>query len=418
MASSSSLPLKQLFAKFPIRVDTKFANDILRWKLLYEARPANAEVLNTSLLGVTLPGFFPKDAQALFDICRINRDEFKRAIKQSSIPPKFHVVSDEFNLLTVWVGHNVIISSAVSRDLKDKVIVALFMMLMYKFFSGSVRHMFPHTANRAVMETTIDNLTDKFDIKHRDTNTWKLIIQKRAELLTESGEENIHYNSLINFTPDSKVIYILSDIQTRIRTRVGNIATIYYETHAAGNSIIDSTLTSEDKDGKKTIKELQNSFDQMISSICNRVLNAQRFISNDYVKIVCGICSNIRPEMMRNVLMQFSALATFQYNKGKSDSMDKTGQYYQGYHILISNLIQRTYRTCIVDRVPLQRAPILKRALNLYRSSRISDPEIQKIKDSVSVFVDATKVSSRSATNSSLKIAFILYIIMMSFDVD
>ena len=122
--------------------------------------------------------------------------------------------------------------------------------------------------------------------------------------------------------------------------------------------------------------------------------------------------------MVRNVLMQFSAMATLQYQKGKGDTMDKSGKLYEGYHILISNLIQRTYRACIVDKVKLVRANILKKAINMYRSSRISDQTVLTIKDSVSKFVDDTKVSSRVATNASLKIGFIIYIILMSFDLD
>ena len=56
--------------------------------------------------------------------------------------------------------------------------------------------------------------------------------------------------------------------------------------------------------------------------------------------------------------------------------------------------------------------------MNLYRSSRVSDPIVVKIKDSVSNFIDSTKLSSREATNASLKIGFIMYIILLSFDID
>ena len=313
---------------------------------------------------------------------------------------------------------NLINSTAVSRNLKDEAISALFFMLIAKFFSSVVRHFFPYKATRAIMEATIDNLTDKFDIKHKDTSTWKLVIEKRADLMTETTSANIHYNTLKNFTPDAKVTYILTDLQTRIRTKVRLIAELYYEAVKNGNAIIEGTLTGEDLEGEKIIKELKNSYDSMIESICNKVLNAQQFIKNDYIKVCCALCSNVRPEMMRNVLMQFSAMATAQYHKSKGDIMDKTGKLFQGYHILISNLIQRTYRACIMDKVKLKRVPILKKAMNLYRSSRINDPVVLQVKNSVDKFVDDTKVSSREATNASLKIAFILYIVLLSFDAD
>lgn len=418
MASSSALPLKQLFAKFAFKIDSKLANQIIRWRLLYETRDTHPEALNTPLLACANMGFFPKDQNALFEIVGIDRSEFSHAIKMSSIPAEFNVASDEFNLLVTWVGHCFMETTAISRSLKDKVVESVFVMLMYKFFSGVVRHLFQYRPSRAIMEATIDSLSDKFDIKHADTNTWKLVIEKRAQLMTESSPANIHYAGLTTYFPDKKVTYILTDLQTRIRTKVRLIAEVFYAAVKNGNTILDTTLVGTDKEGEKTIKELQNSYAAMIESICNKTLNAQRFINTDYIKVVCAICSNIRPDMMRTVLMLFSAMATEQYRKGKGDDMDKTGKLYAGYHILISNLIQRTYRACIIDKVQLKRAPILKKALNLYRSSRINDPIIVTVKDSVSAFVDSTKVSSRDATNASLKICLILYFILMSFDLD
>jgi len=409
-------PLKQLFSKFTFKIDNKLATSLIRWCQMYQVRYPDA--LNTPLLGVYELGFFVQDKAFLFDTLGVNREEFKQAIRQSSVDNNFHVASDDYNLLTIWASYQIMNSTSLSRDMKDKTIKALYFMLIIKFFSSVVRHFFPYKATRAIMEATIDNLTDKFDIKHRDTNTWRLVIEKRAELMTETTSANIHYNTLKTFMPDAKVTYVLTDLQTRIRTKVRLIAELYYEAVKNGNAIMEGTLTGEDLEGEKIIKELKNSYDTMIESICNRTLNAQQFIKNDYIKVVCALCSNVRPEMMRNVLMQFSALATAQYHKGKSDTMDKSGKLFQGYHILISNLIQSTYRACIVDKVQLKRVPILKKTMNLFRSSRINDPLILQIKESVDKFVDDTKVSSREATNASIKIAFILYIILLSFDVD
>ena len=416
--SASAPPLKVLFSKFPIKVDNKLARDIITWKLRYETRDSHPSALNTPLLAVDNLGFFPKDTMALFDILGVNRDEFKLAVKQSSIDPSFRVASDEYNLLTVWAAYNFFNTTVISRDLKDKVIQSLFFMLLVKFFSSVVRHSFPYHANRAIMEATIDSLSDKFDIKHKETNTWKLIMEHRAELMAEQGSANIHLNTMKTFMPDKKVTYIITDLQTRIRTKIRLVAQAYYEAVKNGNAVMEGTLTGEDMEGEKTIKELQNSYDAMIESICNKVLNAQQFIRNDYVKVVCALCSNVRPEMMRNVLMQFSAKATAQYHKSKGDSLDKSGKLFDGYHLLISNMIQRTYRACIMDKVPLKRVHILKKAMNLYRSSRINDPTVLAVKNTVDAFIDSTKVSSRDATNASLKIAFILYIILLSFNVD
>ena len=413
---SERAPLKNLFSKFEFAPTPKLAEQIIKWRLLYENRDTHPDALNTPLLGVYRLGWYPRDSQGLFDILDINKEEFKRAIRFSSIPTSFRVASDEFNLLTVWAAH-IFINSNLNKDLKFKVIQSLFFMMLVKFFSSLLRHYLPHMANKGIMELTIDSLTDKFDIKHPETSTWKLIMEKRASELA-SGD-SIHGSTLKTFIPDQKVIYVITDLQTRIRTKVRNVMLVYFDMVKQGRSIEDSDLVGENKEGEKIIKELKTSFDSMIANICNRVLNTQQFIRADFITIATKLVPNVSPEMMRTFLMQFSSMATYQYNKRQTDEVSKDGKYFVGYHALITNLIQRTYRKCIMDKVNLKsRLAILKKAIDLYRSSRINDPIILKVKASIERIVKNARISQRESTNTSLRIAFVVYIIMMSFDCD
>ena len=212
---------------------------------------------------------------------------------------------------------------------------------------------------------------------------------------------------------------MLSDVQTRLRTKIKLVVLEYYKTLEEGKKIASTTMTTDDVDGEKIVKELTGSLDNVISVICNKSLNANQFIRNDIVKIVVKLIPNIRPDMMRTLLMFFSNQAVVQYQKQKQDEIDKTGRYLIGYRILITEIIQRSYRLCIMEKVNLKsRLAILEKVRNTYRSSRINDPNILRIKDSVEHLVELTKISSRDSTKASLKIAFIVYIIMLTFDYD
>lgn len=415
--------LKSLFEpKFNFSADKNTAEQIIRWRRAYEARGEHAEALNTPLLGVNRLGFFPKDSQALFDILGLDSTEVKRAIQASSIPSEWRVGSDEFNIITIWAIHKFLTASdkSVTPDLQTRTVRALVFMLQIKFFSSLVRNFIKFTPDRGLMEATIDSLTDKYDIKHPETNTWKLIMEKRcAELATP---HNNHWDALINFGPDTgpkSVVYVITDLQTRLRMKIRLVAEVFYELVEQGKAIRDAGITTTDKEGDKVVKELRNSFDSMITSICNRCINAQTFIRSDFVTAASKLSANVQPNFVRNILMQFSAIAANQYAKGQGDDLDKTRTYYVGYHILISNIIQRTYRACILSKVNLKsRIAILKKAMDLYKSSRVNDPVIVMIKDSLDRFVRSTKISSRDATIASLKIAIIIYFILMSFDCD
>lgn len=415
-AAKGKLPLKNLFSKFVIPTDKRTVDQIVRWRMVYETRDTNSEALNTPLLGCSKLGFFERDSQMLFDILHVSRDEFKRTIRQSAIPSSFHVASDEFNLLVAWAAHSFQTSTMSDQD-KDRGIYSLFFMLLVKFFSGLVRHYYPHGANKGVMEATIDSLSEKFDIKQKETSTWRLQIHQRAsELLSPTS---IHAKTLASFIPDKDVIYLITDLQTRLRTKLRNITNIYYDMVKAGREVRDSGMVSNDAEGEKIIKELKNSFEGMIASISNKVLNTQQFIKSDYLIIVSKLVPNVRVDMMRNLLMQFSAYATVQYQKKQSDDLSKDGKLFVGYHILIQNLIQRLYRDAIMKKINMNsRLEILKNSMNVVRSSRILDPVIAQLKDSLDKFVLSTRLSQRDATNASLRIAFVTYIILLSFDCD
>lgn len=407
--------LKQLFIqKFDIPINKRLVEEVVRWKTLYEMRDTHVEALNSPLLGCAKIHFFAKDQQALFDIFGVEKTEFAKAVNQSSINKEFRVASDIYNLFSIWVIY-LIQKSSLSQSMKDEASKAILIMLQIKFFTSLVAHLLPYGAKQETMEATIDGLSDKFDIKHKETSTWKLIMEVRAADILK--KDSVHYHSIVSFSPDNKVTYVITDIQTRLRTKLKLVVREYYDAVAKGNTISSTTMTTDDMEGEKIVKELTQSYDNMIATICNKVLNTNQFIRADYIKILTKMIANVRPDMMRTILTLFSSLAMTQYQKHEQEALDKTGKLFVGYQILISNIIQRTYRAAIIDKVNLKsRLAILEKARNLYRSSRISDPIIIQIKDSVSDFVEKSRVSNRDATKSSLKIAFIIYIILLSFD--
>ena len=417
MSAASTPPLKQLFtAHFDFTPTQSIANNIIRWRTLFETRDSHAEALNTPLLGVFKMKFLPRDSDALFDILSIDRTEFSSIIKQSSVNTDFIVASDPFNILTVWAAHK-FFNANLPKTVRENAMESLLFMLLVKFFASFVGHVFPYGAKRDVMEATIDSLSDKFDIKRPATGTWKLIMLARTHELV-STSNNIHLNAIKTFSTDDRVTYMITDTQTRIRTKIKNIMVEYYKMEKSGKTIGDSSLVETDKEGDKSVKALQNTFDAMTTSVCNRVLNINQFIRTDYMKIAASKTSNVRIDMLRQLLLKFSTLATFQYRQHKEEEIDKLGNYV-GYAILIRNLIQRTYRACIMDKVKMtSRLAILDKASDLYRSSRVSDPEILKIKASFDSMVEKAKLSSRPATNVSLKIALIIYLILLTFDMD
>lgn len=409
------LSLKQLCVqRFNIDITRRMIEQLVKVCTMYEVRDDHVEALNSPMLGVNKIHFFDKDQRAVFDVFNISKEDFAKIVAQSGLNKEFKVSSDVYNLFTVYMAH-CIVKSNLPNAMKDEGCFVLWKLLQYKFFSSLVGHMLPYKPNPDVMQATLDSLSAKFDIVNKETNTWKLIMEARARELCD--KTNIHWHSVSNFAPDQKIVYVLSDIQTRLRTKIKLVVIEYYKTLEQGKKIGSTSMTTDDLEGEKIVKELAGSLDNMIAVISNKALNANQFIRNDIIKIVSKLVANIRPDMMRSLLMLFSNTAVIQYQKHKQDEIDKTGRYLVGYHILITEIVQRSYRMCIIDKVNMKsRLAILEKVRNTFRSSRIADQYILRIKDSVEYFVDNSKISNRDSTKASLKIAFILYIILLTFD--
>lgn len=415
----SNLSLRNVFleAGMDVKITTSMIQQLVRVCNTFEIRQQHAEALNSACVGIYPIHFLQSDADSVFDAFGIDRSDFDRLIKQyPGIPKEFKVASDSYNILIVWLTH-LIVKSNLPENMKKIGRITLFKMLHYKFYTSVVNHNFPHGANPDVMQYVVDQLNAKFDIKNPETPTWKLVMEKKSDEL--SSKDSIHWRTLETFVPDKKVTYVITDVQTRIRsTLINTVIQPYYKAKELNNKI-GSYTNMQDANGERFIRDIAGIYDTMITGICNQVVNINKFVNSEYIKVVTAISTNISESLLRQFLIHFSNLATMQLAKNKTDEIVVEGKndILLGYKILITNLVQKSYRDCIVNKVniasPLH---VFEHTKNIYRSSRISDPDVLLIKRSVDYIVTNSKITSRESTQASLKIAFIIYILMLSFD--
>jgi len=220
------------------------------------------------------------------------------------------------------------------------------------------------------------------------------------------------------YNDDKKVFYLITDTQTRIRDKFKRIVEIFRETKDTGDIIKTYSATGTDIDGSKIVMYQVSLFDTMTNNLSIEILNTSAFIEDKPIQIIASVFKSIRPDMLRYMLTKFSELAVSQSISGELDKIEthKNTNMYIGARALITNLIQKSYRYCIVEQVDMKnQLGIILKLKNIYSSSRIVDPGIISVKNSVDAFVEEHSKSKRTATNSSLKIAFVLYVIFKSF---
>ena len=409
--------LKETFlADFDIRPTDAQARRLLDTVKRYELQ--YAEAFNSPYLAVSDAYFLPKDASAIFEIFGVDQSAFGAAVKSvPAINDQYHVSSNDFNQLIMWLVW-CFQRSNLPAQLKYDSQLYLVMQLNYKFFCGITHEFFPYGAKEDVMRYTIENLTAKSDIKNEDTSTWRAILRKHATGFLDST--SVHIKTIRDYEPDKAVVYMITDLHTRIFSKVRLVASAYYDNVKQGNTIGSSSATMTNDEGEEEMKALKATLDNSILQINTIVPNVHTFIDEERVKLSANLASNIRPDMLRAVLVTFSGQATIQYQSGTTEDIlvekQKKNTIYVGYKILIREMVQKTYRWCSLHGVDMKTpSAILRETSSVYRASRLSDPDLLKIKDSVDYFLKLNTAYKRDATLVSLRIAFILYIICLTF---
>ena len=411
--------LKEKLYNSPYTIDITpgLINSLVEYCAIFETK--GVEALNTPTLGVHLIYFTDIDRNMLFDLFGLDEDYLTDVIDLvPGIDPSWNVARDEYNHLIIWLIHLIYTNKKLNKDQKELGIFILLKMLHYKFFTSIVVNSYKHGADPNVMDFVISQLSNKYDIIQY--KTWKGVIESRCKDILQEG--STHHDTFLNYIEDKDILYILSDIQTNLRTKIVLINRLYYDEKEKGN-FIDSYSTTNTIDGEKTIVAQTNIFDIMIEGMISQVQTPARFIDYELIQVLCKKFQYVSEEMLRHVLLIFAETAATQSQSNdlfkqivdkKSENKDVT---YVGIGLIIRELIQKTYRLCILQKVNMNsKSDILIKTLNLYTSSRISDDDILVIKRSLLKFVLDCKKSTRDATNSSLVIAIVLYTMIKSFE--
>lgn len=417
MAVKISKLLPALMDNYPLEINRSILDQYLMIMYTWETRQKHPNALNTPLLGVDPIFFTSQDIKNLFDIFDIDQTEFKNVLKkcQSSVFDINRKVStDSYNVLTMWAIHRTFKSTYLKEDEKYALVMAFAKMMHYKFFTSLVNHSYKYGSNEAIMQATINSLSEKFDlIKY---GTWKAVLEARCEDLL--ARNSIHYDTFIKFDDDYKIVYVITDTQTRLRNKIKIINTEYHNTKAKGDAYTSHNLTTE-LDGEKLIVDQVSTLDTMTTNISNQALNINQWLDNSYISICAALFGNINESLMKQFLTSFSNYASLQVRRKELDKTVKKGDRinYIGVRILLKTLLQKNYRLCIQSKVNLKnKADILTKVKNIYAASRVQDTSILDLKNSVSHIVDKNVNITREATKASLRIAFICYVMLKSFE--
>lgn len=394
-----------------IQITPKMIKDIEDVVISFEIKYPIA--LNSQTIAVSPIVFTDKDREVLFEVFGVDQKIVRGLVQRcSSINPEFKVVSDPFNVLSVWLLH---LGFRDIKDLKQRetFLLSISKYLHYRFFTSLVNGYFIHRADEKFMNAAINDLSRKYDIV--TYGTWKVMIEARCLDLISSN--SIHHKTLISADDDKDFLYVITDCQSRIRDKIKNITKAYYDAREEGTAIGSRSATKDTEDGKILIHNTRT-LDLMIYNLLNEITIPRLFVDSDTIRSVASQFSSVTSDMLRSMLLSVVDIASTQKDSGQLDLIKKNDgiDIYIGMRVFITNFILILYRHCMHNGVDItNKAAVYTKIKNVVGSSRVTDKDIISIKQSVVYLVDLIGISRRDTTKSSLSIALIMYILIRSF---
>lgn len=459
--------IKDILSKeVPIHIDSAIANAIIKYVRVYETYGTNINTFASPYMGLTSCVFRTQDRDGFFELFNMNyndvakfmseridnrretvfgitskslvdrfidgvkrrlfnpvssmtlgisNSEMKQIIKEiPTIDDNFVVASDPFNVFTIWVTYN-ILNSKLDNKLKYQAAQSTLLLLHYKFFTSLVNYRFKYPANEAAMVTTYEAISNKFDIKV--LGTWKKVMEKGADDAIDPV--GIHGKTWTTFDNDLKIIYIITDIQSRLRSKINLFYEAYMQVKTEGDLIGSYDTVGTDTEGQKQIMANEHGIDIAVSSVYQDCMSVSRVVDIKAMKLAVALFSAIRLDQLKQLIIAFSEECVKLAKLGADDKIIKdkeTGaEILVGGHVLIQSIIQQSYRYCRNNDIDIAiPSKFIRGVKDVYTSSRINEPGILQVRDSVMYHVTTLQGSTRESTVTALKAAFIIYIVLLS----
>lgn len=369
---------------------------------VYASRFRNKNQDHISFFGGNLIGVYPikftiADRNEWFDTI-LDTDEVDLTNDVHGtmfVNPKFHVTGDLFNLsmpvLLHLLHHSKHLSSAEIEQGKMDVV----RIFHYKNLSSILSHDYPYPANKSVAMETYRQLSKKFDLKQY--GSWQALIDARAKSIITQGT-GIHYETYVRMTDDKAVIYMVGDVQDRLRDVINSINNVFH-TVKTKEAMITEGSSSVELDGVKHIRDVERVVSMYLRYVQNIVGVESDWYRPELASIIIKSNPTIPPQPLETALRYISS----NYRYDKSGMIDN----------LLKETIQHLFEYISSKNLKLGDVPdVVSKMKGAYRSSRTSNESLLKMREIGDEIVSIATGIRTPATIATVRVGLFLYIIL------
>lgn len=309
------------------------------------------------------------------------------------------VTSDMVNLSFIYLAHRIVNSSLTATE-KQAGLVSVFRISHYKYLSSLLSHYFQYPADEATAKATYTSLSQKFGIKQ--AGNWFNLLTRRAEELASNN--SIHRDRIKYMRDDAGVLYVVSDIQTRIREVVKAQTAVFYEVRKADGKVISTSKMMQIEEGI-TIKDVRRDHSRYMRYLSSIISDPTDFVRTDLLKLV----SDIMPSANQDVLRVTLNFMVGNYNNKRMAYIQTMTEEIMLY------TFQYMFKNKIKTNNFVEIVPKLKAMLT---GSRINDDVILKLRDMGDKLVRTAANKKISVQVAAERTAILIYIVLRTLAMD
>ena len=353
-----------------------------------------------NLIGVHTVRFRTEDRNKWFDeILEADdlsiEDELHRL---EAIVPTRQISADVMNLSCLWLVHEIYNSTKLNPRDKQEAMIDTIMVLQYKFITSILAYFFRYPADEAVATATYAALSKKFGLKVY--GSWGALLHARAvDILATNG---IHFKTYSKFEDDFAIVYMVNDIQGRIKDIIKNITDVFYLVAKDPKGLIRTTSNTVSLDGTTHVKDLKRQYPTYRRYLHSVIGDRNTFIREELVKII----SSAMPTMPEKLLVETLQYCSLNYGPKGDKDIEKFADAVLThlFDFLSSN------RNAIQSTNDI--GGLIAKLRNLYMASRTTDPVMLGLREVGESLVQRSVRSKNTSVISATRTGLMLYIVL------
>lgn len=379
-------------------IDAKWVDKLVRYVFKFTTKRVGDTEYNdffdSPYLGLHRVVFTSADKNEWFyNIFDVDDEELKENLHECKwVNKDWKVSGDVFNLTIVYLMYRVWNSDLI-RTLKEEALINLIVMYHCKCITSMISNDYVYLARRDVVLETYNRLSLRYDIKRY--GSWRALFEARAKFIIDP-RTGIHFKTFTRMDNDKAIIYMVGDIQDRLRGVVNDINKVFHDVKNKTNIIkLDSaTVNLEDGIGIRDVTKVVPMFKNYI----NEVLSTKTgFFKSELVEYACKPMDHSPIDKLERIIKLFPDYYNnpklTEYKAFVEEVTTHMFEYLTQHKIILTDLLS-----------------VLEKMKGAYTSSRTVNESVFKMRELGDKMVKEITGIKTTSTVTSLRTSLMLYI--------